>query len=215
MTNQTTAPAASITVRVTAMKYPGFFATRKFEGATIEDVIANARLHDWSHDSFETASEWPPVQSLLLETDDEERLVDLEPSGVDAIAVLREFVEDIKLAHGTGEGDAIDGAGLDWPDLAATYHKAVVVLDCRLAEAVSAKRTVYTAIYEHNYGTDVRVFRTEAQAVTWRNEVASEWWDNEFPEDERPPEEEIGSRYFDRMRDGGDEFFSIEAHVVE
>ncbi len=135
--------------------------------------------------------------------------------GVDAIAVLREFVEDIKLAHGTGKGDAIDGTGLDWPDLAVTYHKARPVLTCRRADSASTQTPVYTAIYEHKYGTDVRVFRTEAQALAWRTALASEWWDSEFSEDERPSEEEIGGLYFDRMRDGGEEFFSVEAHVVE
>ena len=204
-----------ITVRVTAMKDRGFYARHAFQAAGVEAALELAKAHNWDNELFEPTSDWVPVQSLLIETDDEERLVDLEPSGADAVAVLREFVDDIKLAHGTGGGDAIDGAGLDWPDLAVTYHKAVTVLDCRPTESANAKKTVYTAIYEHNYGTDVRVFSTEAQAITWRNEVASEWWDSEFPNDERPPEEEIGARYFDRMRDGGDEFFSIEACTVE
>ncbi len=214
MTDQQT-PLAGTTVRVTAMKYRGFYARHAFDGTSADSAIAAAKAHDWDNELFEPASESVSVQSLLLETDDDQLLVDLEPSGVDAIAVLREFVEDVKLAHGTGEANAIDAIGLDWPDLFTTYHKAAAVLDCSTAESVSRTRTVYTAIYEHNYGTDVRVFRTETQALAWRTELAKEWWDSEFSEDEHPPEEEIGAQYFDRMRDGGEEFFSIEKHIVE
>ena len=46
----------------------------------------------------------------------------------DAMAVLQEFVEDVKLACGTGEGDEIDEELMDWPDLAATFKKALRVL---------------------------------------------------------------------------------------
>ncbi len=213
MTDQQT--TAGTTVRVTAMKYRGFYAQHAFDGTSVDSAIAAAKAHNWDNELFEPTSESVSVQSLLLETEDEQVLVDLEPSGVDAVAVLREFVEDVKLAHGSGEGDAIDAIGLDWPDLVATYHKAAAVLDCGAADSASRTKTVYTAIYEHNYGTDVRVFRTETQALAWRTELAREWWDSEFSDDERPPDEEIGAQYFDRMRDEGDEFFSIEAHVVE
>ena len=43
--------------------------------------------------------------------------------------VLREFVEDVRLAYGAGDGAGIDEDALDWPDLAVTYRKAVAVLD--------------------------------------------------------------------------------------
>ena len=42
--------------------------------------------------------------------------------------VLREFVEDVKLAYGTGGGDEIDEEMMDWPDLAVTYRKAASLL---------------------------------------------------------------------------------------
>jgi hypothetical protein len=203
------------TVKVTAMKYRGFYARREFEVANMDEALALGKAHNWDHELFEPTGDWVPVQSLLLDSEDAERLVDLEPFGDDAISALREFVDDVKLAHGTGEGDAIDKAGLDWPDLALTYEKAGAVLACRPADPARIKRTVCTAIYEHDYGTDVRVFRTEAQAEAWRNEIAKEWWDNEFPDEERPGDAEIGARYFDRMRDGGDEYFTIEACAVE
>ena len=46
-----------------------------------------------------------------------------------AIAVLKEFAEDIRVAYGTGTGAEIDENRLDWPDLAATYRRALEVLD--------------------------------------------------------------------------------------
>lgn len=42
--------------------------------------------------------------------------------------VLKEFVEDVKLAYGTGDGNTIDAMHMDWPDLEATYEKALNVL---------------------------------------------------------------------------------------
>ena len=43
----------------------------------------------------------------------------------DPTDVLREFVTDVKLAYGTGQGDEIDADSLDWPDLLTTYRYAV------------------------------------------------------------------------------------------
>ncbi len=49
--------------------------------------------------------------------------------------VLREFVNDVKAAYGTGtgagEGDELDRMGLtnDWPDLLVTYDKALAALE--------------------------------------------------------------------------------------
>jgi hypothetical protein len=44
------------------------------------------------------------------------------------LAVLKEFTGDLRAAFGTGDGDAIDEERLDWPDLAATNHRALGVL---------------------------------------------------------------------------------------
>jgi hypothetical protein len=52
-----------------------------------------------------------------------------------ALAVLKEFAGDVRAAFGTGQGDVIDEDGLNWPDLAATYHKAVDVLNRRIRGA--------------------------------------------------------------------------------
>jgi hypothetical protein len=200
--------------KVTAMKYPGFYATRAVEADNLEQAVALAKATDWTDANFEPTSDWPPVQSLLVESDEDSKLVDLEPSPTAAIEVLREFVEDVKLAHGTGEGDAIDGTGLDWPDLSQTYWKAVAVLD---NQTPLSRQNVFVATYEHKHGTDIRVFRTRAQAEAWRREVADMWWEEEFDDFPRPtdPQTDIGEAYFDRMRDRGEEFFGIDANPVE
>lgn len=203
-----------IRFKVTAMKYPGFYATAEVTADNLDQAIAAAKTLEWDDGRFTATSDWPPVQSVLVESEDDSRLVDLEPSPTAAVSVLRELVDDVKLAHGTGEGDAIDGTGLDWPDLAKTYWKAVEVLNC---QAPLFRQNVFVATYEHKHGTDIRVFRTREQAEGWRREVADEWWDEEFDDFPRPtdPQSDIGEAYFDRMRDRGEEFFSIEACPVE
>lgn len=200
--------------KVTAMKYPGFYATAEVRADSLDEAITAAKALEWDDGRFTPTSDWPPVQSLLIESDDDSRLVDLEPSPTAAIAVLREFVDDIKLAHGTGEGDAIDGTGLDWPELARTYWKAVAVLD---NQTPLFRQNVFVATYEHKHGTDIRVFRTQGQAEAWRREVADTWWEEEFDDFPRPadPAIDTGEAYFDRMRDRGEEFFSIESSPVE
>ena len=57
--------------------------------------------------------------------------------------VLREFVEDMKAAYGTGEGDELDRMGLtnDWPDLLVTYDKALAALE-RQERATPARQVV-------------------------------------------------------------------------
>jgi hypothetical protein len=200
--------------KVTAMKYPGFYATAEVKAEHLDQAITAAKLLAWDDGGFVPTSDWPPVQSLLVESEDDSRLVDLEPSLTAAVIVLRELVDDVKLAHGTGEGDAIDGAGLDWPDLAETYWKAVAVLN---NQASVFRQNVFVATYEHKHGTDIRVFQTQTQAEAWRREVADMWWDEEFDDFPRPsdPNIDIGEVYFERMRDRGEEFFSIEATPVE
>jgi hypothetical protein len=46
-----------------------------------------------------------------------------------ALAVLKEFANDVRAAFGTGDGHAVDEERLDWPDLARTYHRALQLLD--------------------------------------------------------------------------------------
>lgn len=77
----------------------------------------------------------------------------------------------------------------------------------------SAPQRVYVAIYEHRYGTDVRVFAVEDQAMCWRTGLAKEWWSDAF-EDHPPPDDEIGEEYFERMLER-DEFFSTVPRDIE
>jgi hypothetical protein len=199
--------------KVAAVKYPGFYATQNIEADSLDEAVAKAKSHNWDHEPFKATDEWPPVQTLLVESEEESHLIDLQPSGDAALSLLRRLIEDVRSAFGTGSGDAIDAIKLDWPDLAVTYHEAVAILSSGTPTRSSS--TLFAAIYEHNYGTDVRVFREEAQALAWRTELAKEWWDSEFSDSERPAHADIGAEYFDRMRDGGDEFFTIECCSVE
>ena len=48
-----------------------------------------------------------------------------KPTTPTALDLLQEFVEDIKMAYGTGRGDSLDKrAREEWPDLIVTYEKA-------------------------------------------------------------------------------------------
>ncbi|MFC0217596.1 hypothetical protein ACFFJ7_04215 [Pseudochelatococcus lubricantis] len=75
-------------------------------------------------------------------------------------------------------------------------------------------RPVHVAIYEHPHGTDVRVFLDQDQAMDWRTGIAKEWWSNAY-DDDPPPDDEIGEKYFERMLERGDEFFSTVMCDVE
>ncbi len=72
---------------------------------------------------------------------------------------------------------------------------------------------VYTALYEHPHGTDVRIFVNEDDAWAWRTRLAKEWWEDELA-DEPPSDDAIGAAYFDRMTER-DEFFSVHPCAIE
>jgi len=80
---------------------------------------------------------------------------------------------------------------------------------------IDLSNNVYVARYDHEYGTDVRVFRTETGAYGWRTEIAVEWWENEFPDDPKPADDVIGETYFARTEESGSEWFSVEAVELE
>lgn len=75
---------------------------------------------------------------------------------------------------------------------------------------------VFVAVYEHEYGSDVRVFGKQEDAYKWKDQIAYEWWDAEIP-DEPMPETNIGDEYFKVMgeRWGDAEYFSIHHTMVE
>ena len=86
-----------------------------------------------------------------------------------ALDILREFVDDIRLAHAPGREDKLDEANLDWPDLAVTYKKALAFLKYppRKPKNVSKGYTVL-GIYGDNqqpWGTFVESARSPKAAA--------------------------------------------------
>lgn len=72
---------------------------------------------------------------------------------------------------------------------------------------------VFVAIYEHKHGHDTCVFRTAQGAQAWKDQLASDWWEDAFA-DEEPPSENIGDEYFRRMTEIGGEYFDVEEHTI-
>lgn len=74
---------------------------------------------------------------------------------------------------------------------------------------------IFVALYEHRHGTDIRAFTTRVQAWNWKDEIAEEWWDHEFPDEDRPAEG-IGDEYFSMIGARGDgKYFTIEEVELE
>lgn len=75
---------------------------------------------------------------------------------------------------------------------------------------------VYVTVYEHKYGIEVRIFTTEQLAKAYRDDIAAEWWDDEFPDEDRPLTD-IGEVYFDwqARKDHNPEFFAIYERPIE
>jgi len=86
--------------------------------------------------------------------------------------------------------------------------------DTKPARDQHSPQSVHVAIYDHPHGTDVRVFLDRDQAMNWRTGIAKEWWSNAY-DDTPPPDDRIGEKYFGRMLDRGDEFFSTKMCNVE
>lgn len=72
---------------------------------------------------------------------------------------------------------------------------------------------VVVAIYEHRCGADTRVFRSEASAKAWKDDIGGNWWELEFP-DEPMPAENVGDAYFELAGDIG-EFFNVVTTELE
>lgn len=104
--------------------------------------------------------------------------------------VLREFVDDVKAAYGTGtgagEGDELDRMGLmsDWPDLLVTYDKALAALE-RKEPATSARHVVVCV----ESGTVSQVTTPPDVLVEVRD------YDVDGIEDERLHRDETGRRH--------------------
>ena len=61
------------------------------------------------------------------------------------------------------------------------------------------QQVVVIAVYETVKSTEVRVFKTEEQALQWRTDIAMVNWNDEFPDYPLHEGEEIGYTYFDLM----------------
>ena len=75
---------------------------------------------------------------------------------------------------------------------------------------------VYVAIYDCEYGRDARVFVNKSCAEAWRDDIARNWWDTEFG-DEEMPDLRVGEAYFEMMQEscGYVETFCIEECELE
>lgn len=77
------------------------------------------------------------------------------------------------------------------------------------------EKLIYIGIYEHKHGTDARVFSTEDEVMAWRDDIAEEFWDEEF-DDVKRPGENIGERYFELMGEcsGRSEYFTVKTDTI-
>jgi hypothetical protein len=72
---------------------------------------------------------------------------------------------------------------------------------------------VYVGIYEHRYGTDVRVFDHIDKVEGWRQSIAEEYFFNEFRGVEKPQTlEETTDYYWNNIEN---EWFNVENTEVE
>ena len=67
-----------------------------------------------------------------------------------ALNVLHEFIEDVKLAYGTGKGNQIDAMTMDWPDLEKTYEKALAVVGLEAPDKVHPPKRRKASCYIRN-----------------------------------------------------------------
>lgn len=72
---------------------------------------------------------------------------------------------------------------------------------------------VYVGIYEHRYGTDVRVFDSYDKVEAWRQSIADEYFEGEFRGVEKSETiNEVTDYYWDNIEN---EWFNIEITEVE
>jgi hypothetical protein len=79
------------------------------------------------------------------------------------------------------------------------------------------QQSVVVAQYITKYGTLLRLFKTDGQALQWRTEIAMASWNGEFPDYPKPEDCNIGSTYFSLMRNRSElaEYFQINLTIVE
>ena len=81
---------------------------------------------------------------------------------------------------------------------------------------MNEKQKVWVARWDHRHGEEVRVFKTEAGACAWREDIADEWWEHEMPKGRAKPDDrsQAAEEYFDHMM-MVDEFFNWDEVEVE
>ena len=80
------------------------------------------------------------------------------------------------------------------------------------ADAPAWPSHIFLATFMHQGGTDASAFKTVAAALAWRDEIATTFWDEEFPGTPKPTDT-IGERYFAAMEER-DEYFDVESLEV-
>jgi hypothetical protein len=74
---------------------------------------------------------------------------------------------------------------------------------------------VFVATYNTKHDDYVSVFATRERAEQWRQEIADEWWSEEFPDKDAPDDPvKKADEYFEGMMEYGEEFFSVAEHDV-
>lgn len=66
--------------------------------------------------------------------------------------------------------------------------------------------TLVAATYDYRHGTDMFICWNADAVTDLRNEIGEENFEHVFPDEEKPPFEEVGERYFERQGECGDEF---------
>ena len=74
---------------------------------------------------------------------------------------------------------------------------------------------VWFAVVEHRHGIDISPCLSEEIAWSMLDHWAYEYWDQEFPDEPRPPLEDIQEVYFEKMMDRNkSEWASVDGPLV-
>ncbi|SHG87828.1 hypothetical protein [Bradyrhizobium erythrophlei] len=73
---------------------------------------------------------------------------------------------------------------------------------------------VWVLVIDHKHGTTVTAHPSRAAADGAVHDHCDEWWDHEFGAETRPADDELVSRYWEKMSERGEEWHVIEECVV-
>lgn len=74
---------------------------------------------------------------------------------------------------------------------------------------------VFVAEYQHKHGSDMRVFADESGAEKWRQELASEMWDENMTEANKPEDPAVMANQFWEDAAMFEDFFGVASYEVE